>query len=113
MVSIINGRELTKLETVWFWLVLIYILLFISSLILTFWGLFWGYSISIFIGGNIMNMVMFILCSKDKKRCFEVYYTDINNKEGRIKVWVNNVDEVDDYFAKKYPHLELYDIGEC
>lgn len=48
-----------------------------------------------------------------RKRCFEVYYTDRNNKEGRIKVWVHNVDEVDDYFAKKYPHLELYDIGEC
>ena len=49
----------------------------------------------------------------DRKRCFEVYYTDRNDKEGRIKVWVNNVDEVDDYFAQKYPHLELYDIGEC
>ena len=48
-----------------------------------------------------------------RKRCFEVYYTDRNDKEGRIKVWVNNVDEVDEYFAKKYPHLELYDVGEC
>ena len=48
-----------------------------------------------------------------RKCCFEVYYTDKSNKEGRIKVWVHDVDEVDDYFAKKYPHLELYDVVEC
>ena len=48
-----------------------------------------------------------------KKRCFEVYYTDRQDNEGRMKIWVKNVDDVDDYFSKKYPNFELYDIGEC
>ncbi len=47
-----------------------------------------------------------------KKQCFEVYYVDKHNNEGRIKVYVKNVNDVDSYFKKKYPHLELYDIGE-
>lgn len=47
------------------------------------------------------------------KKCFEVYYTDKQNNEGKIKIYVNHIDQVDEYFTKKYPHLELYDIGEC
>jgi hypothetical protein len=49
----------------------------------------------------------------DGKVCFEVYYTDKQGKEGKKKVWVNNVDEVDYYFSLRYPLLELNDIGEC
>jgi len=49
-----------------------------------------------------------------RKRCFEVYFTDTKSgKEGRINVWVKDVDDVEPYFEKHFPHLELYDIGEC
>ena len=48
-----------------------------------------------------------------RKRCFEVYFTDNKSgKEGKINVWVKDVDEVEPYFEKHFPHLELYDIGE-
>lgn len=48
-----------------------------------------------------------------RKRCFEVYFTDNKSgKEGKINVWVKDVDEVEPYFEKNFPHLELYDIGE-
>lgn len=49
-----------------------------------------------------------------KKRCFKVYFTEYKSgKEGTINVYVKDVDEVESYFEKHYPHLELYDIGEC
>jgi hypothetical protein len=48
-----------------------------------------------------------------KKRCFKVYFTDNKSgREGKINVWVKDVDEVESYFEKHFPHLELYDIGE-
>lgn len=56
--------KLTKLEKVWLWLVVIFIILFIGSTIFTFCGLSWWYPITIFIGANTMNMVMLILCCK-------------------------------------------------
>jgi len=54
--------KLTKLERVWLWMVIIFIILFIGTTIFTFLGLSWWFSISIFIVANIMNMVMLILC---------------------------------------------------
>ena len=54
--------KLTKFESVWLWMVVIFIILFIGTTIFTFLGLSWWYPISTFIGANIMNMVMLILC---------------------------------------------------
>jgi polyferredoxin len=56
--------KLTKLEKIWVWMVVIFIILFVVTAILTFWNLSWWYPISIFIGANIMNMVMLILCCR-------------------------------------------------
>jgi hypothetical protein len=48
-----------------------------------------------------------------RKRCFEVYFTDNKSgKEGKINVWVKDVDGVESYFEKHFPHLKLYDISE-
>jgi hypothetical protein len=39
-----------------------------------------------------------------RKRCFEVYFTDNKSgKEGKINVWVKDVDEVKPYFEKHFP----------
>jgi len=56
--------KLTKLERIWLWMVVMFIILFTGTAIFTFWGLSWWYPISIFIGANIMNMVMLILCCR-------------------------------------------------
>jgi hypothetical protein len=45
------------------------------------------------------------------KKCFVVYYTDRNECEGKIKVYVDDVDDVEPYFEKYYPQFELYDIS--
>jgi len=50
--------------------------------------------------------------SKDGKTSFEVYYTDKNDKEGTVIVWVDDVDDVEDYFEEIFPQFTLYDIGE-
>ena len=48
-----------------------------------------------------------------KKQCFEVYFTDNKSgKEGRINVWLKDIDDVEPYFEENFPHLELYDIGK-
>ena len=57
--------KLTKNEKIWLLILVVLIVLFVGSAILTLWNLSWWYAISIFIITNVMNIVMFILCSKN------------------------------------------------
>jgi len=50
--------------------------------------------------------------STNGKESYEVYYTDKDDNEGKVIVWVNDIDEVEEHFEEFYPQFTLYDIGE-